>query len=914
MRKEQILLVTCVVIGGLLIWGATGKYNEVGASTLPAGTDVPVITSTPRDPTDGLPKENQIGRPPLAQVRPERRPPLPELPAPGALAPWFVPPMPTPGPSPEHWRPYRTRIVAAAAAAGAAPTEEAKVEDPPADVPLVKERKFDPSKHAKLVGKSGEETLVKFELTGAFKGQPDWTILEKWPNVTARVTFLNKANGLPIGTQEFGPAEFGGYQTVHLLHTLENEFYEERIRRGVRDTDREALTKVAQWVWETLPERIGADEAAGRYGLAAKKLAIGELKKAYQLTPDLPLIRLLGEYYRGTYDMEGELQAYLTYMADGRKEDGPAQLLVGDAYERVGAMAAARGLYDKAVKTGDPEAKLRVGLIAERELRLDDAMRTLKTVVNTPGVGSKALVAMARIALAQGRVAEAAGYIDQAKKEGASAGLNLVLGSVQYAQGRYADAQATWAASSEQGGGTTWRSNRGMALLAADDFDGAQKEFTACLDDDPLNLLDPLFGLGSVFQRKGIEQRSNDYFEIALARSPSDPWILLRLGTVRLAGGQAEKALKFGMDLLEIEPGCVDGLWLVGRAAASLDKPDYEKAILYLKRATEKEPDNRDLLHEYARTLVLSGRLDEALKVIETATEVRAGFARGDARALALLAWARFLAKKPIADVFEAIQRGLRANPDEDTKKWLDAVRKTMDEWDRTRIWEDQFDRQNAQVVGNGWKETDAAHGISAGISNGQVVFKSPLVKQPAATRDSATRLTREDDLGRFKSMETSFKASPGVETIFHMYLGALPDRGAGGAAQPGGRGGRGPQSGIEIGLGCDRNGNMVLWAPVAKAGTQEYVLKDAAGAERKWPMDDFHTVRILRKDDKGTFEIWFDDERIGTPDGKSNTFEIGALSMQPLKMFGFGFLVDADTGAPVDVSVELVRVTKTNK
>jgi tetratricopeptide (TPR) repeat protein len=907
-RKEQILLLTSAVIGGLLILNASGKYTEVGASTLPQGTDVPVVSASQPDPTRDLDTKPLKGRPPLAPVRLEKRPPLPELPAPAALPPWFVRPIPTPGASAEHWRPFRGPI-----AAVTAPPDVPKDEPAPDAVPPVG-KKFDPDKQAKLVAKSGEETLVSFELVGAFKGQPDWVILEKWPNVSVRVSFLNKTTGQPIGAQDIGPAELAGYQTVHLLRTLENEFHEERIRRGVKDADREALTKFAQWVWETLSDRVGSDESAGRYGLAAKKLAIGELRKAYALQADITLTRLLGEYYRGTYDIEGELQSYLAYLGDGRANDGAAQVLVGDAYERVGALAAARGLYDKAVKTGDPEAKLRVGLSAERELRLDDAMRTLKTVANTPGVGSKALLAMARIALAQGNVSEAAGYIDQAKKEIASPALNLVLGSVQYAQGKFVEAQMSWAAAIEADGGTTWRSNRGMALLAAGDFDGAQKDFIGCLDDDPLNLLDPLFGLGAVFQRKGQDQRSNDYFETALARSPDNPWILLRLGTVRLSGGQAEKALAFGMHLLDVEPGCVDGLWLVGRAAASLDKPDYEKAILYLRRATEKEPDNRDLLLEHARTLVLSGRLDEALKVLETATEVRSGFARNDARAMSVLAWARFLAKRPIADVFEAIQRGLRANPDDDTKKWLDSVRKIMDDWDRTRIWEDGFDRPNAQVVGNGWKESDAAHGISIGISNGQALVRSTMVKQPAATRDAATRLTREDDLGRFKSLEVSFKASVGVEAIAHMFLGALPDRGAGGES-PGPRGPRAAQGGVEIGFGCDRNGNMVLWAPVGKTSPKEYILKDAAGAPRQWPMDDFHTVRFVRKDDlKGIYEIWLDDERIGSPDGKSSTFEIGALSLQPGKMFGLGFLVDADSGASVDVFVEYVRVTKTNK
>jgi len=307
--------------------------------------------------------------------------------------------------------------------------------------------------------------------------------------------------------------------------------------------------------------------------------------------------------------------------------------------------------------------------------------------------------------------------------------------------------------------------------------------------------------------------------------------------------------------------------------------------------------------------------------VLEAATNVTSGVGRNDARLLALLAWARFLGKRPIGDVFEAIERGRRNQPDDTTKEWLTTVRKIMDDWDRTRIWVDNFDRQPSSTVGNGWREADQANGINIGLDGTHAVFSCQTVKQAAPTREGATRLDRDEDLGRFKSMEASFKACGGVESIFHMFLGALPDRGGAASPTPGNPRGGGRSSGgnMEIGLGCDRTGSMVLWVTGNNGankggGTQEMIVKNADGSSRMWPMDDFHTVKIVRKDDvKGIYEIWLDDERIAGADGKTN-FEVGALSMQPGKMFALGFLVDADAGAQVNVPVEYVQVTKANR
>jgi tetratricopeptide (TPR) repeat protein len=934
-RKEQILLLTAAAIGALLVWSATGRYTEVGATELPAGKSVGLVHARQPDLAAGLGKEPLKGRAAWAVVRAEKRPPLPEIPSPAALPLPWVRPVPRPGPSAEHWLKLRTAIVPVAkekepekekdegggAAAGADPgAANGGAANPAGAAPgpqlFDNAKPFDPAKAAKLVRMSGEEIVSVLEPSGEDKGKPDWVILEKWPKVSFWWSTLDPRNGKVIGKTELkGPEDLEGYKTVHLKSTLENCFNEERITRGVRDNDRDSLVSFAQWCMDELRIKSGDDNV--QFGLDAVRKAIEVLERAKAVRADSELIRKLGSYYRAAFDLDGVARCYLEYLK-AHPSEAAAQLLVGEAYERMGCWANARGLYEKAAQTGDAEARLRVGLMLEREGEYAKATETLTAIAGTSGVAPRANLALARIALRDGDLAAAASYADQAKKEPSPA-LNQVLGTLLYTQGKFTEAAATFGAAKEDEISTVWRSNRGLAMLASGELDGAAKEFQGCLDTDPLNMLDPLFGLGEAYQRKAETDRSNAYYETALARSPHDPWILLRVGTLRLRDGQAEKALKAGLDLLEVAPGCNEGLWLVGRAAASLGTPDWDKAVAYLRRARAKEPKNPEFLYEFARVLVLSGHVDDAIKVLDEATDVRTGYAKTDGRLVGLLAWARFLGKRPMDEVNRDLSRAKVAVLDDATKEWLAAVRTILEEWDSKRIWIDDFNRPASSVVGNGWQEQDGAHGISAALNLDKLVITSQGAKEAADKRQNATRVYRDDvgllDLGRVKEIEASFKAQMGVETVFHMFTTGSPlaDRGAPAAGARGGR-----TSGAELGLGCDRNGMMVLWLLGAGAKSKdqnpEIHLKDPAGNDRPWPMDDFHTVRFVRKDaQKGIWEAWFDDERILGPDGKP-TFEIGAFSRQPGRAFGMGFLVDADAGSTVDVAAEYVKVTKTNK
>jgi tetratricopeptide (TPR) repeat protein len=921
-RKEQLLLVGCAAIGALLVFTSTGKYAEVGAAglTFSSPTSVAIVSAVQPDPVKGLSAEPLKGRSLSQLVRTEKRPALPPLEGPPQPPFWWVRLITWPGPGAGAWGVWkgaRGQIVVVKQ-----PTEDPNKPAAPdkPDTPVEPPKPaFDPAKAAKMIRTGGEEVLVRFELTGAFKGQPDWVILEKWPNVTFKVHNLKKENGSELGAYDATPELIQSTTAVFLAKTLENEYWEERIKRHVKDDDHDALVALAKWTFDTLPSHVGIDKMTGiddkaPYGIAAVRLAIADQTKAVELVPDLAGTKALVEYCRAGFDLDGQIRAWRKFLASGHANDNSALIAVGEELERLGALDAAKANYLKAAQSGDSNAKLRAALVDEREGLVDAAAEELKPLVGVAGVGARAAMALGRIALAQGKIEEAAAYAEQAKKDGSGVELNLLLGSVQYAQAKYADAEKSFAAAREDDAHSAWLSNRGMALVGKGtlpDLDEAKKAFNTCLDKDPMNLLDPLFGLGDAYQRLGDVQHSNDFFETALARSPDNPWILLRMATIKLRDGQPDKALELGMHLLDVAPECDDALWLVGRAAASLSTPDLEKAVTHLRRAVDKEGDNHEFTNEYARALLAAGRVEEAIKVLDAATDVNKGFARSDARMLALAAWARFLGKRPVSpDVLDAIQRGQRATPDDATKDWLESTKKALIEWDHTRVWQDDFDRPPSSNVGNNWREQENL-GIGISIDAGHAVFKSQNVKNAAPTRQGATVLDRDEDLGRFKQMQSSFKTCQGVETTFGLHLGPPAER------DP-----KKGRSAFEVAIGCDRNGFMEVWAQVGKeASAKPYLVKDAAGNPRPWPMDDYHTVKIIRKDDvRGVFEIWLDDEQItlttGTAEKPVTTsrFESQSLNAQPGKMFALGFIVDADAGAMVDVAVDMVQVTKIYK
>lgn len=935
MKKEQWLLVAAVLVAALLVLGSSGLYEPVDAGSV-RPSDIATVSAAPANLLAGVPAVNPEADRRLRQITrrfsSEKRVDPPKLEAPPeSPLPW-IRPVPHPGLGPAHWSSLREPMAVVRKPeekkpddSGAALPEEKDPAEVAAEQAAADQKRKEAEdrerveKAAKLVRRDASEKPCRITPLGDLEGQEPWKLLERWPRVRFRVDELNEKDAKSvIGSYEIGEDRIGDYLTIHLEKTLENEYHEERVRRALKDGDRAGQIEFARWVRRTL---------GVRYGLPAIRLAIGNLRLAWAQGVDAQLALMMGEFSRDAYDPESEIRTYLDYLTGSRANDAAILVALGDAYERGGALHAARDTFAKAANTNDVDARLRLGAVT---LRLADRPSDLRAAhdefakaqgAGNPADKARALAGMAQARLAEGRVDDALALARQAKQtDGTTFDVHVVLGSCLYVKGLFAEAEASFATASamEGGGRTRARTNRAFALTALDRLADAVAESEAASKSDPLNFLDPLIAWGEAQQRWNDLTKANDAFETALRRHPSNPWVLLRLAASRLRDGLPQQALRtlLGEEgvpgLLQVAPESVDGLRLAGLASAALDTPDHENAVRYLRRAFQKEPTSLELVYDLGRALHAAGRAEEALQLLEKATDPKEGFARNDARVLALHGFLQFDTGKSIDVVFDSLNRAQRAVQDTWTKSWVDAVREDISTWDRTREVVDDFERSAGQKVGNAWIEDDSKHKIDVFLDGKHAVFKSDRSGVLAAENRQGTHLRRDEGLDKFVEAEFTLQADAGFEFVCHLWQGDLPVKSAAGG------GGRRPQrGGAEVGFGRDRNGRMTLWVYGANDKLLEVPVLDAAGKPRPWPDDGAaHTIRIVRTDHgKGIFEIWFDGEQVLPPaaaDGKVEPIEVGAFAARRGAVCRLGVHVDADTGAPVQLLLDRVRIKRT--
>lgn len=928
MKKEQIFLLVSVGVAGLLVYGSMGRYTPVGAANVSAGKDVPAAIAVPANPLDGL--GNWVGgRNQMLEYRIERRLPRPQVSAPPASATPWVRPMPWPGLPPQLWALLREPMTTVARPAAEKPpeadTDTAEAEDPNANQAAEDEKaraeatRLRRERAAVLVYKAGNTQICRITPAGNLEGQEAWRILEAWPNVSFRVEELNDDAASVRAVYIVGPDQIERYATVHLEKTLDNEIQEQRVRSGVRPGDRQANIDFADWIVTNLK---------GRYGVASVRKAAEYLRTAWGISIDAPLARKIGEFCQQSYDLEGEIRTYNEYLTGTRANDAAVLFALGDALERGGALPAARNAFRKAADAGDAEARVRLGWVllqlAVRGPDFDAAFDELAKVQGGGGTKARALAGMANARLQQGRVDEAITLGNQAKSSDAAEWrVRMILGSALYAKGQFQPAEAEFAAAIplEANGRTFARTNRAFALLALDKVQEAVAECETALKTDPLNYRDPLIGLGEAHQKWGDLTRAVDSFATAQVRHPQYAWTLLRIASGKTRDGAPDAALALlkGSEgipgVLQLAPESVDALRLAGIVSGALATPDHEGAVRFLRRAKDKDPKSVDVTYDLARALAMASKRDDAIKFLQVETDPNSGVAKNDARCLGLLAWLLFQADADENVVIDSLNRSSRAlGYSGALKEYIDDLREEVVRWLSMREAVDDFQRGAGQSVGGGWTETDAAGGVAINADGNSAVFVGKLI--PSDDRNKQTSITKQEDLSRFVSFECTLSAKPGFEFVVNIYSGGLTPK-----EQQGSR--RGAQ-GAECGLGRDRNGRLAWFvypapsgAPgTASAGGQASAsrlliepVKDAQGQDRMWPEgDDYHTIRIVRTDEKnGVFSITLDGETLTPPEG----FTIGGLASARGKNCYLGVRVDGDPQVQVDLKVDRVVIQK---
>jgi tetratricopeptide (TPR) repeat protein len=237
-----------------------------------------------------------------------------------------------------------------------------------------------------------------------------------------------------------------------------------------------------------------------------------------------------------------------------------------------------------------------------------------------------AFIALARVQSQQG-MSEAANttLADAQKRLPASPALFKALGRVAMTQGRYADAQAAFdQALALDAGDLEAKFLVGTALVREHQFEKALEIFDAVgkVDRDLPGLA---LERGLLFQESGRTEEALREYEGALAKAPNDPDLMLRVGCGKADAGSGDEAEKLLRKVLGQRPNSAETHYCLGRAIMA--KADFGEALKEFSRAVQIDPNHAEY-HLYVGWAANEmGQLAKAQVALKKALDLDQGLA-----------------------------------------------------------------------------------------------------------------------------------------------------------------------------------------------------------------------------------------------------------------------------------------------
>lgn len=130
-----------------------------------------------------------------------------------------------------------------------------------------------------------------------------------------------------------------------------------------------------------------------------------------------------------------------------------------------------------------------------------------------------------------------------------------------------------------------------------------------------------MYFMGMAYEYMNDDNMALRFFQRASQKNPSKPDYMIKKIEVMIRMGMYEGANKETDILLTKAPELFDGYHI--KTMLFFHDKKYEEAIHFSKAASERFPEDADLLYDYAKALSLSGQLDGALDVITRAKEMK---------------------------------------------------------------------------------------------------------------------------------------------------------------------------------------------------------------------------------------------------------------------------------------------------
>ncbi len=130
-----------------------------------------------------------------------------------------------------------------------------------------------------------------------------------------------------------------------------------------------------------------------------------------------------------------------------------------------------------------------------------------------------------------------------------------------------------------------------------------------------------MFFMGMAYEHMHDDNMAMRYFQKACVKNPSRPdYLVKKIGAlVRL--GMYDSANESADELLAKAPEMFDGYHI--KTQLLLHEEKYDEATTFAKAASDRFPEDADLLYDYAKALSLAKKLKEAIKVIDSAKTMK---------------------------------------------------------------------------------------------------------------------------------------------------------------------------------------------------------------------------------------------------------------------------------------------------
>lgn len=129
------------------------------------------------------------------------------------------------------------------------------------------------------------------------------------------------------------------------------------------------------------------------------------------------------------------------------------------------------------------------------------------------------------------------------------------------------------------------------------------------------------FFMGMAYEHMNDEKMALRYIQKAIIKNPSRADYKVKKVSVLLRLNLMDEAEETVNELVVNDPELYDGYHM--KTLLLIEKQEYDEAVIFSKAASEKFPEDADLLYDYAKAVALSGKYDEALVILERSKRLK---------------------------------------------------------------------------------------------------------------------------------------------------------------------------------------------------------------------------------------------------------------------------------------------------